>query len=89
MGTHAAGQWSDAVIRALRTFYTSVGVDILVAIGAGLTILLNGGDPMTPAFWAAFAALVVRSIATSIATYWARLKLPPADVTTLSRLGSV
>ena len=68
---------SDALIRAWRTFYASVGVDIMVAIGAGLLLLMNNGDPMTPAFWIAFAALVVRSVLTALATYWARLKFPP------------
>jgi hypothetical protein len=81
MGTHVSEQWSDAITRALRTFYASVGVDILVAIGAGLTLLLNGGDPMSPTFWLAALALIVRSVVTGIATYWARLKLPPVEVT--------
>ena len=80
MGAHVSEQWGDAVIRGLRTFYTSVGVDILLAIGAGLTMLLNGGDPMTPAFWVAVAGLIVRSIVTGVATYLARLKMPPRNV---------
>jgi hypothetical protein len=54
-------------------------VDIFVAIGVGAIVLLNSGDPMTPAFWLGFAALVVRSAATGIATYFARLKLPPRN----------
>lgn len=83
MANHVAEQWGDAVIRALRTFYTSVGVDILVSIGAGLMLLLNGGDVMSPAFWVAVLILITRSTLTGIATYFARLKLPPrnADVT--------
>lgn len=86
MGEHVL-HWSDrvgdALVRAGRTFWTSVGVDIFVAIGVGMIVLLNSGDPMTPAFWLGFAALVVRSAATGIATYFARLKFPPknADVT--------
>lgn len=68
---------SDGVIRSLRTFYASIGVDILIAIAAGLLMLLDGSDPMTPAFWAAFAALAVRSTLTAVATYWMRLKFPP------------
>lgn len=80
MGTHSSEQWSDALTRALRTFYASVGMDIMVAIGAGLVILLNTGDPLTPVFWLAFAGLVVRSILTAWATYWARLKVPPTRV---------
>jgi hypothetical protein len=79
LANHVAERWSDAVIRAIRTFYTSVGIDILLAIGAGLTLLLNGGDPMTPAFWIAVLGLVVRSTVTGIATYFVRLKLPPKN----------
>lgn len=77
---HVDEQWVDAVVRALRTFYTSVGVDIVVAIGVGLTLLLNDMDPMSPLFWAAVAGLVVRSTVTGIATYFARLKLTPKNV---------
>ena len=79
MGDHVAERWSDAIVRALRTFYTSVGVDILLAIGVGLTLMLNGGDVMSPAFWLAVLGLVVRSTVTGIATYFARLKLPPRN----------
>lgn len=91
MGTHAISttpawgeRMGDGLIRAWRTFYTSVGVDILVAIGVGMIVLLNTGDPLTPVFWLGLLALVVRSAATGIATYWARLKFPPKnlDVTT-------
>jgi hypothetical protein len=82
MGTRAKSlteQWGDGFIRALRTFYASVGMDILVAIGAGLLLLLEG-DPMSPTFWLAFGALVVRSALTGVATYWMRLKFPPKTV---------
>lgn len=80
MADHAAdNRWSDAAVRALRTFYASVGIDILVAIGVGVTALLQNQDPMTPGFWVMVAGLVVRSIVTGIATYFVRLKFPPKE----------
>lgn len=80
MGAHIEERWTDAVIRAARTFYTSVGIDILTAIGVGLTLLLQDGDPMSPLFWSLVAGLVVRSAVTSIATYFVRLKITPKNV---------
>lgn len=80
MGAHVDERWTDAVVRAARTFYTSVGVDIAVAIGVGLTVLLRDGDVMSPIFWSMVAALVVRSIVTGVATYFVRLKVTPKNV---------
>lgn len=81
MADHSAGEypdWVDAVIRAWRTFYVSVGVDILTAIGAGLLLLLDGDTDITsPIFWTGVLTLALRSIVTGIATYWVRLKFPP------------
>jgi hypothetical protein len=74
-GTHP--EWVDAIVRAWRTFYVSVGIDILATIGAGLMTLLNGNDVLTAAFWLAAAGLVTRSVVTGIATYFVRLKFPP------------
>jgi uncharacterized membrane protein len=78
---HSAGDypdWVDAIIRAWRTFYVSVGVDILMAIGAGLLILLDGEvDILSPIFWTGVLTLALRSVVTGIATYWVRLKFPP------------
>lgn len=69
--------WVDALIRAWRTFYVSIGVDILTAIGAGLLLMLDGADLMSPIFWTGVLTLALRSVVTGIATYWVRLKLPP------------
>lgn len=82
MGTRVkpfAERFSDAVIRAWRTFYVSIGVDILVTVGAGLLLMMEGADVLSPAFWLAVLALVVRSTLTACATYWVRKKLPPAN----------
>lgn len=80
MGAHVDEKWFDAAVRAMRTFYTSVGVDIAVAIGAGILLALNSGDVMTPAFWVGVLALVVRSTVTGIATYFVRLKVTPKAI---------
>jgi hypothetical protein len=83
MAEHSSGElpdWVDAVVRAWRTFYVSVGVDILATIGAGLMTLLDGNDVLTTAFWLAALGLVSRSIVTGLATYWIRLKFPPKIV---------
>jgi uncharacterized membrane protein len=80
MADHSSGEipiWVDAIVRAWRTFYVSVGIDILASIGVGVITLMDGGDVMTLAFWTGVVGLVVRSILTGIATYWMRLKFPP------------
>lgn len=83
MADHSTGEhlaWVDAVIRALRTFYVSVGVDILTAIGAGLLLMLDGADLLSPIFWTGVLTLALRSILTGIATFWVRLKFPPRTI---------
>ena len=80
MADHSTGElpiWVDAIVRAWRTFYVSVGIDILGAIGVGVLTLMDGGDVMTLAFWTGVVGLIIRSVLTGIATYWVRLKFPP------------
>lgn len=87
MADHSTGEhleWVDAIIRALRTFYVSVGVDILTAIGAGLLLMLDGADLMSPIFWTGVATLALRSVVTGVATYWVRLKFPPKTVSAIT-----
>lgn len=80
MSDHVADTKADALERAARTLWTNVGVDAAVASGAGVLLLLDGGDPTSPVFWGAVGALVIRSIVTSVATYFARLKVTPKNV---------
>ena len=68
---------ADALNRAVRTFWTSIGVDATVATGAGTLILLNDGDPTSPLFWGAVGALALRSLVTAAASYAVRLKVTP------------
>jgi uncharacterized membrane protein len=70
---------SDALVRAWRTFYVSIGVDILAAVGTGILLSINGADVLSPAFWLGVLALLLRSTVTACATYWVRHKFPPAN----------
>lgn len=77
MATTPVTDRASALERALRTLWVSVGVDAAIAFGTGLTLMLNGADVMTLAFWGAVGALAVRSLVTSVATYFVRLKIQP------------
>lgn len=79
---------SDALIRAWRTFYTAVGLDILLLLGAGLSSLLDSGvDVTSGAFWASAGVLAIKSILTGVATYLLRLKVTPKNETDMSSIG--
>ena len=69
---------ADALQRALRTLWQGFGVDALIAIGAGLAVLLTGGlDVLSGAFWTALGVLVVKSFLTALASYLQRLNKEP------------
>lgn len=69
---------ADALQRALRTLWQGFGTDALIAIGAGLSILLVGGaDVLSGAFWVGLGVLVVKSFLTALASYLQRLKSAP------------
>lgn len=74
----------DALIRAWRTFYVSVGVDIAVLIGTGLTDLLSSADVSSKVFWIGAGVLIVKSILTGVATFLLRLKVTPTNVETVN-----
>lgn len=69
---------ADALQRALRTLWQGFGVDALIAIGVGLTLLLDTGDVVSPVFWAGLGVLIVKSVLVSLASYLARLRKAPA-----------
>jgi hypothetical protein len=71
---------ADALQRALRTLWQGFGVDALIAIGVGLTLLLDGGDVMTPVFWGGVLVLIVKSLLVSLASYLQRLRKAPAPL---------
>lgn len=71
---------NDALIRAWRTFYTAVGLDILLLVGAGLSSILDSGvDVTSGAFWAAAGVLVLKSVLTGVASFLLRLKVTPKN----------
>lgn len=75
---------NDALVRAWRTFYTAVGLDILILIGAGLSSLMESGvDVTSGVFWSAAGVLVLKSVFTGLATYLLRLKVTPKNETDL------
>ncbi|WP_024816981.1 hypothetical protein [Arthrobacter sp. 31Y] len=78
MGKRAAvTRHSDAFERALRTLWVAVGIDIVSAIGVGLTSLMVEQDVTSGLFWAGFGVLVVKSVLSSVAAYLVRLKVAP------------
>ena len=67
----------DALDRAWRTAWQGFLVDGLSVAGAGLVVMLNDGDLTSPLFWSAAGLMVAKSIATSFASFLARLKVEP------------
>lgn len=84
MADHAAvasnAKFLDALDRAWRTMWQGFILDALVAVGGGMLILLETGDLTSPVFWSAVALLVGKSFAMSLASFLARLKVDPKDV---------
>ncbi|WP_157875205.1 hypothetical protein [Arthrobacter sp. PAMC 25486] len=68
---------ADAVQRALRTLWQGFGFDAVAAIGAGLLLLLDGGDVLSPVFWGAFGVLIIKSVLVAFASYLQRLRKAP------------
>lgn len=68
---------ADALQRALRTLWQGFGTDALIAIGAGLTLLVSTGDVTSPLFWGAVGVLVVKSVLVALASYLQRLHKVP------------
>lgn len=68
---------ADAWQRALRTLWQGIGTDALVAIGAGMVLLLDGGDVTSPLFWGAFGVLIIKSVLVALASYLQRLRKAP------------
>lgn len=80
MGTHTAKNETraDARDRALRTLWTSLGIDAVVAVGLVLNDWISTADITDGTAWAALGVLVGKSVIHSIASYVVRLKVAPA-----------
>lgn len=78
-----ASQWKflDALDRAWRTFYTLVGVDMLLALGNGLTQVLQEKDPMTGAFWQFVLLLLIKTVIAAVASFLLRYARQPKVAT--------
>lgn len=78
-----ASQWKflDALDRAWRTFYTLVGVDMLLALGNGLTQVLQEKDPMTGAFWQFVLLLLIKTVIAAVASFLLRYAKQPKVAT--------
>ncbi len=70
---------SDALERALRTLWVAVGVDIVTAIGVGLTTLMTQFEVTSGAFWTGLGVLTLKSVLTAVASYFVRLKVTPKN----------
>lgn len=81
---------ADALQRAFRTLWQGFGVDALMAVGAGLVVLLSGGlDVLSGAFWVALGVLILKSFLTALASYLQRLKSAPKPVETIESIVTV
>ena len=72
---------ADAIQRALRTLWQGFGTDALIAIGAGLVLLLDGGDVLSPVFWGGVGVLIIKSVLVALASYLQRLRKEPPALT--------
>jgi hypothetical protein len=70
-------KYSDALNRAWRSFQQNILIDAMVAVGAGLTILIGEADVTSATFWSAVGVLVLKSVLVSTASYLHRLKSDP------------
>lgn len=72
---------TDAAQRSIRTLVQGLAIDALVAAGAAATAVLStmeGDDLLAGASWIVLGTSVLKSVLTAVASYVARLKVPPA-----------
>lgn len=71
---------TDAGQRSLRTLLQGLAIDVAVAAGAGVLLVLDPlpAEQLTDgAAWLVIGTSVIKSVLTAAASYLARLKLPP------------
>jgi hypothetical protein len=87
MPDHAAptqetlGVYFDAFQRAVRTWWAAISGVVAVSVGTALVELLQGSDVLTGAFWISVIRMTLVAVIAATASYWARFKRPPADIT--------
>lgn len=72
---------ADAKQRSLRTLAQGLAVDGLVAAGAATVAIVTtwtGDDVLSVTSWVVLGTAVAKSVLTAVASYVARLKVPPA-----------
>lgn len=72
---------TDAKQRSVRTLVQGLVVDCLVAAGAATLAIVSawqGEDVLSAASWLVLGTSVAKSVLTAVASYVARLKVPPA-----------
>lgn len=78
----AAAAAADAKQRSIRTLAQGLAVDALVAAGAAMLAVVGGltdDQLLTSAAWVTMGTAVAKSVLTAVASYIARLKVPPAS----------
>jgi hypothetical protein len=78
----AAAATADAKQRSIRTLAQGLAVDALVAAGATTVLVVAGltdDQLLTSAAWVTLGTAVAKSVLTAVASYVARLKVPPAS----------
>lgn len=72
---------TDAKQRSVRTLVQGLAVDALVAAGAATVAVVatwENQDVASAAAWLVLGTSVAKSVLTAVASYVARLKVPPA-----------
>ncbi|MFW6776056.1 hypothetical protein ACOACO_17365 [Nocardioides sp. CPCC 205120] len=77
MAEHRADR-ADATTRSARTLAQGLAVDVLVAVAVALLAWLPDADITTTEAWLVLGTAVAKSGLTAVASYVARLAVPPA-----------
>lgn len=64
--------------RAVRAFFTGLGIDVAIAIATALLVWLPAADLATKTAWIILATTLAKTVLSSVGSYVLRLKLAPA-----------
>lgn len=64
--------------RAVRSFLTGLGLDVVVAVAAALLAWLPAADVSQGTAWLILATTLIKTVLQALASYVLRLKLAPA-----------
>jgi hypothetical protein len=77
--TASAPVKASARERALRTFYTGLGLDVAVAVAAALLAWLPAADVADRTAWLVLLASLLKTVLQAVASYIIRLRVTPAE----------